>query len=66
MLSISLRPEDSAFVDVEKAKKDLDAFVDANEPRLYKLLKSCGDPQTDLSTLVKARVSAIYRCKEPG
>ena len=47
----------SLFNDADKAKKDMEAFAAANEVRLYKLFKSCADPQTDLRTLVKSRVS---------
>jgi hypothetical protein len=45
------------FVDVDKAKKDLDAFALANDARVYKLFKACVDPQSDLRTIVKSRVS---------
>lgn len=44
------------FVDGDKARKDMEAFAAANEARLYKLFKTCADPQTDLRTLVKSRV----------
>jgi sister-chromatid-cohesion protein PDS5 len=43
--------------DPAKARKDLDAFAAANDPRLYKLVKGCVDPQSDLRTIIKARVS---------
>jgi sister-chromatid-cohesion protein PDS5 len=42
-----------------KAKKDMEAFAAANESRLYKLFKSCVDPESDLRTLVKAKVSQL-------
>jgi hypothetical protein len=45
------------FSDADKARKDMEAFAAANEQRLYKLFKACADPQTDLRTLVKSRVS---------
>jgi sister-chromatid-cohesion protein PDS5 len=45
------------FAEPDKAKKDLHAFADANEQRLYKLFKTCVDVQSDLRTIVKARVS---------
>lgn len=57
-----LYPTDQLFVDSDKATKDMEAFAAANEARLYKLFKTCADPQTDLRTLVKARVSTQYRC----
>ena len=39
--------------------EDLQAFAKSNEGRLYKLLKTCMDIQTDLKGLVKARVRAV-------
>ncbi|KAH0581979.1 hypothetical protein H2248_011642 [Termitomyces sp. 'cryptogamus'] len=42
------------FSDPFKAKEDLEAFAKLNESRLYKLLKTCLDPQTDLKSLIKA------------
>ncbi|KAG6833054.1 hypothetical protein H0H87_012065 [Tephrocybe sp. NHM501043] len=42
------------FPDPFKASEDLDAFAKLNESRLYKLLKTCMDPQTDLKGLIKA------------
>ncbi|KAJ3762232.1 cohesin-associated protein Pds5 [Lentinula raphanica] len=41
--------------DPGKMKEDLRAFAKTNEPRLYKLLKSCLDVNTDLKGLVKAQ-----------
>ena len=49
------------FPDRLKAADDLLGFAKANEPRLYKLLGACFDPQSDLRTLVKSQVSAEYR-----
>jgi len=45
------------FPDPQKAAEDLHAFAKLNERRLYKLLTTCMDPQTDLKSLVKATVS---------
>ncbi|KAF8999085.1 armadillo-type protein [Cyathus striatus] len=42
------------FPEQHKASEDLLAFAKANEGRLYKLLKTCMDPQTDIKSLVKA------------
>ncbi|KAF8624977.1 hypothetical protein AX15_005612 [Amanita polypyramis BW_CC] len=42
------------FSDPHKATEDLQGFAKLNEPRLYKLLKTCMDPQTDLKGLVKS------------
>lgn len=43
--------------DPSKAVLDLQEFAEANENRLYRLLRSAMDPQTDLKTLVKINVS---------
>ncbi|KAG8711503.1 hypothetical protein FRC11_002628, partial [Ceratobasidium sp. 423] len=47
-----LNPAQSA--DASRLADDLQAFAKLNESRLYKLLKTCVDPQTDLKTLVKS------------
>lgn len=44
------------FPDPVKASEDLQAFAKLNEARLYKLLKTCMDAQTDLKGLIKATV----------
>ncbi|KAF7323824.1 hypothetical protein MKEN_00603700 [Mycena kentingensis (nom. inval.)] len=44
----------SACLDPARAVEDLNAFAKLNEQRLYKLLRTCADPQTDLKGLVKA------------
>lgn len=46
------------FADVEKAKKDMNAFAAINDQTLYRLYRQCVDIQSDLRTLVKARVSS--------
>ena len=46
--------------DPPKFAADLQAFAKLNEQRLYKLMKTCMDVQTDLKGLVKAMVSSIY------
>ncbi|PFH47385.1 hypothetical protein AMATHDRAFT_152196 [Amanita thiersii Skay4041] len=43
-----------SYHDPHKASEDLNAFAKLNEPRLYKLLKTCMDPQSDLKGLAKA------------
>ncbi|KAI0037137.1 cohesin-associated protein Pds5 [Vararia minispora EC-137] len=43
-----------AFLDRQRASDDLLAFAKLNEGRLYKLLKTCLDTQTDLRTLAKS------------
>ena len=45
------------FADPAKARKDREAFAEANDARLYKLVKGCVDPQSDLRQIVKAKVS---------
>ncbi|RSH92189.1 hypothetical protein EHS25_008604 [Saitozyma podzolica] len=52
------------FVDVDKAKKDLDAFALANDARVYKLFKACVDPQSDLRTIVKSRHELLRRLEQ--
>jgi len=57
-----------AFPDPYQAVEDLTAFAKLNEARLYKLMKTCLDPQTDLKSLVKATVShplSILTFEEP-
>lgn len=49
---------EATFPDSHKATEDLRGFAKLNEKRLYKLMKTCMDPQTDLKNLVKATVSA--------
>ncbi|KAF8582552.1 ARM repeat-containing protein [Ramaria rubella] len=44
----------SIFSDRTKAAEDMHTFAKLNEGRLYKLLKTCMDTQTDLKTLVKS------------
>lgn len=43
--------------DNAKVIEDLQTFSNMNEQRLYKLLKTCIDTQTDLKSLVKAMVT---------
>jgi hypothetical protein len=45
------------FPDPQKAAEDLHTFAKLNEDRLYKLLSTCMDTQTDLKSLIKATVS---------
>ncbi len=39
-----------------KASEDLHAFAKLNENRLYKLLKTCFNPQADLKSIAKSSV----------
>ncbi|KAG6864378.1 hypothetical protein C0991_010047 [Blastosporella zonata] len=52
------------FPDPFKASEDLEAFAKLNENRLYKLLKTCMDPQTDLKGLVKATAEFQRRIEQ--
>ncbi|KAG0700591.1 armadillo-type protein [Suillus ampliporus] len=52
------------FGDPQKAGEDLHAFANANENRLYKLLKTCLDTQTDLKGLVKASNEFLRRVEQ--
>ena len=47
------------FPDPQKATDDFKSFAKVNEGRLYKLLKTCMDLQTDLKNLVKSTVSIL-------
>ena len=47
------------FPDPVKASEDLQAFAKLNEARLYKLLKTCRDAQTDLKGLIKTSVWSL-------
>jgi hypothetical protein len=50
---------ESKFVDVEKARKDMESFAAINEQKLYRLYKICVDVHSDLESLVKSRVSCL-------
>ncbi|KAF9226311.1 hypothetical protein BS17DRAFT_794477 [Gyrodon lividus] len=52
------------FPDPQKATEDLQAFARANENRLYKLLKTCMDPQSDLKSVVKASNEFLRRVEQ--
>ncbi|CDU25263.1 related to PDS5-precocious dissociation of sister chromatids [Sporisorium scitamineum] len=49
------------FADPERAKTDLHAFAKLNDTRIYRLIRTCFDPQTDLKTAVKSRNDALRR-----
>ncbi|TKY89877.1 hypothetical protein EX895_001174 [Sporisorium graminicola] len=49
------------FADSERAKTDLHAFAKLNDTRIYRLIRTCFDPQTDLKTAVKSRNDALRR-----
>jgi hypothetical protein len=49
----------ASFPDPLKAKEDLNTFAKLNENRLFKLAKTCMDPQTDVKGLAKATVRSV-------
>ncbi|GMK53875.1 hypothetical protein CspeluHIS016_0104610 [Cutaneotrichosporon spelunceum] len=52
------------FNEHEKARKDLEAFAAANDKKLYKLLRSMADPQSNLRTIIKARNEFLRRVEQ--
>ncbi|EMD34698.1 hypothetical protein CERSUDRAFT_116889 [Gelatoporia subvermispora B] len=52
------------FPDPHKAVEDLRTFAKLNEGRLYKLLKTCMDTQTDLKSLVKSSSEFLRRLEQ--
>ncbi|KAI0336697.1 hypothetical protein GY45DRAFT_1315302 [Cubamyces sp. BRFM 1775] len=63
-LNAVLKATAAQFPDPHKAVEDLQAFAKSNEGRLYKLLKTCMDIQTDLKGLVKARSEFLRRLEQ--
>ncbi|KAN0065934.1 Sister chromatid cohesion protein pds5 [Thecaphora frezii] len=57
----SIRRCSTQFGDPQKAQMDLHAFAKLNDARIYRLLKTCLDPQQDLKSLAKARADALRR-----
>ncbi|CAE6457598.1 unnamed protein product [Rhizoctonia solani] len=53
-LNHAIKVVTSQSADASKLADDLRTFAKLNESRLYKLLKTCVDPQTDLKTLIKS------------
>ncbi|KAF8156995.1 armadillo-type protein [Crassisporium funariophilum] len=52
------------FSDPVKVSEDLQAFAKLNDNRLYKLLKTCMDAQTDLKSLIKATNEFLRRIEQ--
>lgn len=52
------------FGDQDKAKRDMEAFVTANEPRMYRNFRAIVDPQSDLRTITKARTELLRRIQQ--
>ncbi|KAL4078145.1 armadillo-type protein [Scleroderma yunnanense] len=63
-LSNVIRHLSRQFPDPHKAAEDLRAFAEANENRLYKLLKICLDLQSDLKSIVKASNEFLRRVEQ--
>ncbi|EJD05552.1 uncharacterized protein FOMMEDRAFT_132048 [Fomitiporia mediterranea MF3/22] len=63
-LAGTVRIVSGQFADAQKAADDLQTFARMNETRLYKLLKTCMDPQSDLKGLVKAFNDFIRRVEQ--
>ncbi|KAI0075977.1 ARM repeat-containing protein [Panus rudis PR-1116 ss-1] len=63
-LNFTVKKLAATFPDPHKATEDLKAFAKSNENRLYKLLKICMDPQTDLKTLIKTTHEFIRRIEQ--
>ncbi|KAI5121999.1 hypothetical protein M0805_001831 [Coniferiporia weirii] len=63
-LSGMIRMMSALFSDPQKAAEDLQTFAKMNEQRLYKLLKTCMDPQTDLKAIVKASSEFTRRVEQ--
>ncbi|KAF9235796.1 armadillo-type protein [Melanogaster broomeanus] len=63
-LSAVIKHLSRQFPDPQKAADDLQTFARANENRLYKLLKTCMDPQSDLKSIVKASNEFLRRVEQ--
>ncbi|PIL27726.1 hypothetical protein GSI_10879 [Ganoderma sinense ZZ0214-1] len=63
-LNTAIKATVAQFPEPGKAAEDLQAFAQLNEGRLYKLLKTCMDVQTDLKGLVKARSEFLRRVEQ--
>ncbi|CAL1708691.1 unnamed protein product [Somion occarium] len=63
-LNASIKKLAATFPDAHKASDDFQTFAKANENRLYKLLKICMDPQTELKTLIKSFNEFLRRVEQ--
>ncbi|TXT14456.1 uncharacterized protein COLE_00649 [Cutaneotrichosporon oleaginosum] len=52
------------FSDHEKARAALETFAKANDKKLYKLLRTMADPQSDLRTIIKSRSEFLRRIEQ--
>ncbi|KAI0938430.1 hypothetical protein AcW1_001836 [Taiwanofungus camphoratus] len=63
-LNASIKRVAAQYPDSQKAGEDLHVFAKLNEGRLYKLLKTCMDPQVDLKSLVKSSGEFLRRLEQ--
>ncbi|KIM42318.1 hypothetical protein M413DRAFT_444743 [Hebeloma cylindrosporum] len=54
----------ASFADPVKASEDLHSFAKLNENRLYRLMKTCNDPQSDIKSVIKATNEFTKRTEE--
>lgn len=52
------------FNEHERARKDLEAFATVNDKKLYKLLRTMADPQSDLRAMIKSRNEFLRRIEQ--
>ncbi|EKM75631.1 hypothetical protein AGABI1DRAFT_132023 [Agaricus bisporus var. burnettii JB137-S8] len=52
------------YMNDHKASEDLHSFAKLNQDRLYKLLKTCFNPQTDIKTLGKSSTEFLRRLEQ--
>ncbi|THH15253.1 hypothetical protein EW146_g5196 [Bondarzewia mesenterica] len=64
MLNVVIQNIAGSLPDPQKAADDMHAFAKMNEGRLYKLMKTCMDTQTDLKTLVKITNEFLRRVEQ--
>ncbi|PSR74380.1 hypothetical protein PHLCEN_2v9888 [Hermanssonia centrifuga] len=63
-LTANVKRVAAQFPDPQKAVEDLNTFAKLNESRLYKLLKTCMDPQTDLKNQIKTTSEFLRRLEQ--
>ncbi|TFK86665.1 hypothetical protein K466DRAFT_492369 [Polyporus arcularius HHB13444] len=63
-LNVAVKATAAQLPEPAKAAEDLQTFAKLNEGRLYKLLKTCMDVQTDLKGLIKARTEFLRRLEQ--
>ncbi|RPD56961.1 hypothetical protein L226DRAFT_491089 [Lentinus tigrinus ALCF2SS1-7] len=63
-LTVAVKTTAAQLSEPAKAAEDLQTFAKLNEGRLYKLLKTCMDVQTDLKGLIKARTEFLRRLEQ--